>query len=1181
LGITGLCRSTARSFRCAGLVAIFTVGALAAFSGAAAGAPAKRGQGLAQVVSPAMDGLARDGRVRVHVRLGPGVSSFSATLAGRSITRWFARRRGGRTRIATIRRSQVRGLRYGVNYLYVRTRRGRKRETDAVRFVLARRSETLMTSPLAARSAGAGRTRLRLRLGSGSAVVRATLNGRRIRTLATSGGSRSMTLDGDQRLHHGRNRLVLVAFHKKKGTYDVERRTIIMRRSRPIPAAGGKRRIGPGRKIRLDARHSRAARGGRLRYRWRVLSAPRNARPRLGRVTTRRPLLRVGRSGRYRIKLTVTERRGGRLSGVSDVVSVVARPDDPIGVPIDTLAGKPGHIAINVGDASYPPGNASAALQLLALDREQLTPTKQGSYPGTAAGTAQLLTDVRAISAGSLVIITTPRLGAVPAAPDDASVANISQALASIGGSPVKDPQSFSAIGVPGGNSPNVNPGLQLDGPGRTATNPGALRGYLALDSLGQDFSFVPSDYVAFNTAAPGTTANQAAITIGDCSTGSALPPNVPAPVKPPCKTYSSQTVSTQGGFFVLVLDAGTLAPRDQATFPIGPEGTPANGTNLQAMHALLGRYKGDPSALVFTQSIGSVTRDDVGDGAAAWNDVAQDQQDLGGHRYLFNQLGGSYALVGPGDKISGGCDDCLSPQAEVASQAATRTAGTLSGVLGRNERSQYHPTAAGPLGGGASGRQIGGALSPVVYQPPTPWPMRDGRACSTGGAPDCGHEAAIACITAGIAAKAELPIASPIERNYGLPDAAGGLLSALKSNLPLLSYANLPNVAPCAKGAAANPRFTSQEFDDVQEQLNVEFGYVGLVRDLVDDLQAPFQNDANGSSQWLLNAARQVTVAVNSVVPPSTPASYDPRTLSSEILGFVSYLPIPVVSNVAGLMAEGIAIGVTLTTRSGDNTAPALPPDVETTADGLALELAQGYGAAADNFDQIGRVLVSDWAKLQTAAVNADPGNGSAIWTFPDSETTRTRNALGLAAQKLGFDTLFPLGYSLYNLDKTNQPNPSLQYPAEYQCKNWKSGFDDEYGYYWDSTKYTPFASVPNFGDLFPVLAAGSPQRLWAFANKDTSFVSNASKNPTGGRAPPQSLINTMFVNKPVVPSGSSTVTLSDPPLSQLRFSLDGYADATRFYNVSTYSTKATDILRGTVLDDQCKAESAPLPAR
>jgi hypothetical protein len=120
---------------------------------------------------------------------------------------------------------------------------GDRRDFDAVRFIRARRMPSLLVQRSTGRVVGGGHVRITFSVTQRSATVRASLNGSRLRGLGGGGSRRRRyVLDADDGLRFGRNRLVFVAIHNR-GRFDVERRTITIPRSVPIPAAGHSRRV--------------------------------------------------------------------------------------------------------------------------------------------------------------------------------------------------------------------------------------------------------------------------------------------------------------------------------------------------------------------------------------------------------------------------------------------------------------------------------------------------------------------------------------------------------------------------------------------------------------------------------------------------------------------------------------------------------------------------------------------------------------------------------------------------------------------------------------------------------------------------------------------------------------------------------------------------------------------------
>ncbi len=182
---------------------------------------------------------------------------------------------------------------------------------------------------------------------------------------------RTLALAADEGLRFGRNRLTVTAVDRRGGRIEVERRTLRITRAAPLAGAGRDRRATAGRALRLDGGRSRAAwRPGALRWRWRLVAKPRGSRAVLRDTRARRPRLTPDRPGRYRLRLTVSERRGAQrglaaraaaattTASDSDTTIVDVRPVvAAIGVPLDTLGGAPG---IRVGDFTYAPPDPGA-----------------------------------------------------------------------------------------------------------------------------------------------------------------------------------------------------------------------------------------------------------------------------------------------------------------------------------------------------------------------------------------------------------------------------------------------------------------------------------------------------------------------------------------------------------------------------------------------------------------------------------------------------------------------------------------------------------------------------------------------------------------------------------------------------------------------------------------------------
>jgi hypothetical protein len=155
-------------------------------------------------------------------------------------------------------------MRRGVNDLAVRARAGGERDFDQLHLIVARRDRRLVRVALAGRGTKRARRqhgtlRVRLRFSTRLDGLRVRLGGRNV-TPRFARGPRgaSAALAVDDGLRFGRNRLVVVAW-TKDGRWARTRRTLVVDRRAPLPAAGRDRVLRVGTRAPLDAGASRPA----------------------------------------------------------------------------------------------------------------------------------------------------------------------------------------------------------------------------------------------------------------------------------------------------------------------------------------------------------------------------------------------------------------------------------------------------------------------------------------------------------------------------------------------------------------------------------------------------------------------------------------------------------------------------------------------------------------------------------------------------------------------------------------------------------------------------------------------------------------------------------------------------------------------------------------------------------
>ena len=1104
----------------------------------------------ASVVLAPSPGSATLGRkLRVRVRSGTGVTSFRATLGSAVVTRAF--HRSGRSRLATLRVGATRGLRFGPNTLEIRTRdrRGR-RWVEHVRFVMARSVGGLVRRAAAQPTCGTG-ARISAGLARAGLSLSVSANGDRRLNVGSSSRERSVNIDADNGLRPGVNVVQVRALDRRAGTYQTRRLRVTMPSTTPVAGAGPSRRTSVGRAVSLDAGRSVAAGAAhRLHYHWTIVKAPRGSRARVLRATRAKPLLRPDRPGRYTLRVTVRQGRAvaRRSGGVgrarvlcaangpsSDVTMVLATvKGGPIGVPVQTITRENGAFGVQVGvpgaddgGSFYPVTTASDALELVVLDRHTLTGPSPGtvtSYDNNAKQAGMLEAAVKALPTGPdapLVIITKP--DATVSEPSDPDAANsITAALNAIGVASVpatvstgtaacggpRQCSSFSAIGIPGipVGQGHLNPGLAGVGSGQAQ---GGLNGYFQKDLTGTmtrpaGYVFTNTERVSFDTGDP--TSDPAVVTVGPGNATGTSP-------------YTSTKLGVPG-FFVVILDAGSLALRKQETFT-------ADAGGLTSMDALLTSVIGDPSALVIVRSIGSVARVSNGTTVGPWDAVAGDLQGLGGSQFYLDALNGGssshYAQVGPGGQAGtypSPWTQVSSTEHNVTDPSAPQTyIGRLTGLLARNTSAQFYPDESTP-----PDTPLGGSLPGIISLPSSPWPDRD----------TAGDQAALTCITANVNPNGGLQ--TPIESNYTNQNDVNnwsGWAAALYTSR--LNYQALTSPPANCTG------FSSTDLTAVRDQLNREWNAVPAVWAFINNMQKALINSQG-------NASQITTVAndVNASVQASSQVTYDQAAILSDMLWVLS--TIPVVNGVAdplNFLAGGLGIVSDLNVGTGGSDQMA---DVTTFVPQLASTLQSNIQQSIEGLNSVGDMLVSDWTKLQTAAQNAgNTTNASANWSWQTQDYTDAATGLLVGVRRQTYQTLFGSTYDLYRVTPGDVPRSLLADDVTpYQCVTF--GAQGDLGEL-IKIPWQPFSRVQRFGGAAPIVSGEGSFEQWVYAGPDNGFLKTSAAT---AQLPGESLLANMFT------PWTDDNKVSHPPLFNiLQFALETYANATTNTQAVTHILK------------------------
>lgn len=1143
----------------------------------AAAAATRRVQGHAgrqpwtsQIIRPSSDAVLLGRSVRAVVRLGSGVRSFQAWLGGRTTTGAFRPAATGSTRVASLRYGSTPGLQFGPNTLYVRTSNGKGRRWFTQRsFVLARPVGGLFNAATATPGCGTGAD-VRVALVRPGLAVNVRVDGGRPRAIR-GGRKRSINLYANSGLHPGANVLTVQALDAGRGVYQRRVLRVTMPSTIPVAAAEISRRAKTGHAIQFSAAASvKTGPRQRLVYQWAIVTRPRGSSARLQGAHSAHPLLRPDRPGRYVVRVSIFEVAGaagssrvansellcasGTESTAKTTVSA-ALSAGPIGVPIDTIGTTNGGAGVRVGASGtigsqfYPVPDHSKALQLVVLDRSTLAEEQNVSYGNDPAGASDLLSAVKRLSKGDLVIITKPDSqvtnAADPDSGDPTAAATINQALNAIGVSSVstlvstevgchEDLEeevedspciSFSAIGVPGipVGQGALNAGLGAPG---SATAAGDLHGYLREDLAGNNFTFVNVERVPFDTGAPD--ANPAVVTIGSDESGSEVPKT----------TYTSQKLSGPG-FYVLILNAGDLKPEFQSTFPDTEQG-------LYGMNAMLGLFGNlNPTALVIVRSIGAVSRLPAGsDPNGTWDHTAGHLQQLGGSQYFFDALNGKtssqFAQVGPS-----GWAGYPSPWTQVASHERSG-GGRLSGLLARNSASQFYLDDAYPSKLNDPGRPLAGSLAGVMSLPTTAWPDRA----------TPGDQAVLNCIAAHIDPNGALR--TPIEANYTNQNLVHNWAAWASEIGGAGYYDTLSGYKDCGS-------FTRPDFDEVTGQLRSEWTAVPRVWGLIDDLQKPLL-DSQGNAAEIGSIAAEVNEDVGT---GSQAVQYDAASIVSNLLLIVASVPgVDEVAAPLEFLSAGIDLASSLNENSDGSNAQ---EDVRTTAADLGSSLARKYTADIVGLDETGDILVSDWTKLRLTAQNAaDLTNAAADWSWTSADAKKATDQLLVATRQLAYTTLFPVRYRLYRLQAgaaSGSVNP--QDVTAYQCSYFDGYADPNTGdwIYTGAKTWRPFASAAPFGSVGVTVSGAGTAEHWAYATSDDRFVQDKDHAP---QLPSAKLLGLMF--KTPTDDPYQTAPLFDP----LSFALDAYGNANTNTETVTHVNDSVQKFGGGSLSTNLKCKAS-----
>lgn len=912
---------------------------------------------LASIATPAHRGLVKSPTADVRVRTSPDVKHFQAYLDNKPVTRRFGPARDG---VRTARLPVARGE----HTVYVRARSDDRTDFDRARFTAARRKP----GAVAVTTGGEGP---KMKLPEDASHVDARLNGEPVQ----DGAEESRDgLDADDGVRQGQNRLSVTAA-TPDGSYDTQTKTFSVPRDRPVAGAGRPADGQAGRPLALDATSSKpTATAKKLDYSWRVVKAPRGAKPKLEKAESARPRLRPDRNGRYTMELRVKE-RGGKKSARDTVQAFVAPKIDPIGWRLETIPAGGKGIQLNgkvpsVGGSSASGGNW---VQFVVLDGKTLeVKVARGYNTGDAAALKQAVNT--GVPQGHLAILT----GAgnrVNLSGSQASVlraawkrfggtlqnfGNVNQGFAS---------GQWSIVGKPGLPEGAADQSFNLAA-GETQVPPqqrqgrGGMSGLLEADRH-NFYTFVYDQFVPIDTVVPNTPDNKSQIRVGS-------------------QTYTSDSVSG-AGFHLLALDAGTLEKVFEGTFQTEDgNGSPKDGVG-QLAERLRAFANKQAQVLVVLQSIGSPRpRENT------WpKTLAPAVAGIGGVQDVFNNLDGKgdYALIGGGG-LTGryGVEQ---------SQPMSGKPGRIAGLLSRNAQGQLRGTYVDSSGGLDLG------VVSLAYGAPKPFPAW------------ANADQQRAYVRVSELLKLKDP--EDVRVNYWYDTSVDW-----DGKREDLSKIKLPDV-----NNGSEPPVDESDLDAVKSTLDKEFSSVDQIRTWIGHLQTIYTRSQTANQINVADESQRILSSLKASSGPSVATEIVGAI--SETLFVASYFVEPEAAPAIGAVAGAVGIAAELPTDvdKGDPVSAQL----QVRAGDLGHELENRYLAASSGLDRLGDILVSDYGKLTVAGDKVQN-----VWAFDPTSDNDTGDSLRRGTRRTIYQALFPIAFHNDTLNPTDlNPNPKVA--NHYEC--------------------------------------------------------------------------------------------------------------------------------------------------
>jgi hypothetical protein len=855
-------------------------------------------------------------------------------------------------------------------------------------------------------------------------VRRASVGGRRLLTgkrgghrLRLGGGHQGLgvALNADHGLIFGTNTVVL---DRMRAPHHLERmrQTVIIPRTAPLVGAGRDRVIAAGQVTLLDGGATLAAEtGSSLQYEWTILAGPEGYQAEIRDPRRRQAHFSAATPGRYRLRLTVTERAiAGHRSAAAEIEIAVTPTADPMGLPIETINER---LNLQIGDVEYP--RLNDWLSILVLDPVTLTRLSYTGYTDVELPQAKALID--SLSGEEIVILRAglPRAHDYPTRwhPDRDAFRAIIAALGGIAetqdGWAILSNTQFSLIGRRG-----LGPGQAWQ---NSQTPPaslpdilcqaGNLKGFLQRVNGGH-YSFVSTDAASIDTAAEGS---------DGCTRNT---------IKVGSTAFRSEVIADgDTAVQLVVLDRG-LAAVANVTFVISRSGGAAvegsagdlplsQGTGVKGLAAALAYFnrQSPQEHLVILQSFGQGPWwGNTPSGSPSWasddveaGNVAADDGTASSAVALYDVWNPGYATVAGqvGSLTSGAGHDIVAGFGQDPFKAGTPNGGLtvvgsthpydgqlnfvqgqtvaaparLVGLLVRTRQWQW------TVQNATSTPQFDSARAwQTVLNPGTAWPYAEG----------AGYTAAMAWI------------AGQLYPGTGILD--------VRPQYVLKKSADWDGLAQVTRSFAypASGAFTDREFKTLQAQLANEMNAVASVRHLISQWAAITRDSMFSGHVNLPSLARSVveTALAEGRAHAGDQAGLDWRGIIGEALGVAEAVlretgeaelaaPLGLVVGVFSLAAALMAPqGTPADTRDASDR-------IWNRADLLGQDLVTRFSGVVETLGHIEDLLISNWGRLEIAARRA-----RGDWAFGPAVREKLALSLAVTTKRAFYKALLPLAY-------------------------------------------------------------------------------------------------------------------------------------------------------------------------